>query len=313
MFVGLDIGGTKTAVLVVDQDLTIRSRAVSKTDVSDPTKLMEGVVQTIHYALREARVGPQQLTAIGAGLPGRVNLNSGEIKMAVNLNLVSFPFGEQLSSAFDVPIFVENDVRTAALGAFIAQPDHEKIYQFGYLSVGTGISAGLVLNGQIYRGSNGMAGEIGHVLFEPEGAVCRCGARGCLEAVASGPAIAREWQVAHRPALERAVSARDVYDAADRGEETAVSIIKRASRYLARSIQMLVMLYDVERLVLGGGVTRAGSSFLDPLNCALFHIRKESDLASEMLLASKISVLPADSDAPTWGAVNLALQGLSTE
>lgn len=311
MIVGMDIGGTKTAVLVVDQDLTIRSRAVSKTDVSNPANLMDGIVQTINCALQDAAIGPQQLKAVGAGLPGRVQPQTGEIKMAVNLNLFSFPFGERLSSIFGVPVFVENDVRTAALGAYIVQPDHEKIDQLGYLSIGTGISAGLVLKGHIYRGHSGMAGEIGHVSFESEGAVCGCGAYGCLEAVASGPALARDWQLARQVPGRQEVSAKDVYDAADRGDETAVSVIERASRHLARAIQMLIMLYDVEKLVLGGGVTRAGASFFDPVLCALSDIKKESDLAAEMILQNKISLLPAESDAPTWGAVNLALQGLS--
>jgi glucokinase len=308
MFVGLDIGGTKTAVLVVNRDLVIKSRYQSKTDTSSADKLVEGIVESIHCALKLAGSTPDQLIAIGAGFPGHVIPETGEVKNAINLNLVSFPFGKVLSSAFGVPVMMENDVRTAALGSFEGQPSQGKIDQLAYLSIGTGISAGLVLNGRLYRGYSGMAGEIGHVVFEPEGRLCRCGARGCLEAVASGPAIAQQWQEAKHMDPGLMVTAKDVYAAADRGEPMAVSVIQQVSKFLARAVQLLIMLYDVEKLVIGGGVSRAGSSFLEPIFSALSHIRTESNLAQEMLLQEKVTLLPPGSDAPAWGAVKLALQ-----
>ena len=310
MFVGLDIGGTKTAVLVVDQALNARSRYVARTDVSEPYKLMEGVVAAINCALEIANVAPDQILAIGAGLPGRVFPETGEVAMAVNLNLDLFPFGKVLSSAFGVPVLLENDVRTAALGSFEWQLKQEVIDHMAYLSIGTGISAGLVLNGRLYRGASGMAGEIGHVVFAPKGPLCPCGASGCLEAVASGPAIARDWQDANQVSFNAPVTAKDVYEAADRGEPTALSVVRRTSQFLARAIQLLIMLYDVEKVVLGGGVTGAGPSFLDPVLSALSHIREESSLAQEMLPENKVAMLSSGSDAPTWGAINLALQAI---
>jgi predicted NBD/HSP70 family sugar kinase len=251
MFVGLDIGGTKTAVLVVDQDLTFQARHQAQTQTASPALFVEGITAAIEHALHLAGAGPGQLMAIGAGLPGRVIPETGAVQTAVNLNLDAFPFGPVLSAQFDVPVILENDVRTAALGTYDQLCAQENIKQLAYLSIGTGISAGFILHGCLYRGCAGMAGEIGHV-----------------------------------------------------------SVIQKASQFLARAVQLLIMLYDVEQLVLGGGVARAGAAFLDPINAALAHIRAESHLAQEMLPQSKVMLLPPASDAPTWGAVKLAVQAI---
>ena len=306
MLVGLDIGGTKTAVLVVDQELRERSRFETKTDVSSPSNLIRGIISSVNCALDKAEVFPSEILAIGAGLPGRVNPKTGMVNLAVNLNLDSFPFGRLLSTAFNVPVVLENDVRTASLGSFEWLRSQEKINQMAYLSIGTGISAGLVLNGNLYRGASGMAGEIGHVNFEPGGQLCRCGAHGCFETIASGPSIARQWQEA-RNSHQGQVTTKDVYEAGSMGDPTASAVIRRVSQFMARAIQLLVMLYDVEKVVLGGGVTKSGSSFLDPILSALAQIRSHSDLAREMLPENKVALLPQDSNAPTWGAVKLAL------
>lgn len=310
MFVGLDIGGTKTAVLVVNQALNVKSRYVMETDVSNPDSLVEGVVAAVNCALEIAKVSQEQILAIGAGMPGRVIPETGEVATAVNLNLDLFPFGEVLSSVYGVQVVLENDVRAAALGSFQWMRRRAKIKHMAYLSIGTGISAGFVLDGKLHRGASGMAGEIGHVIFEPEGTQCRCGAYGCLEAVASGPAIARQWQELNSPSENGLATAKDVYKAADQGEPAAENVIRRTSQFLARAIQMIIMLYDVEKVVLGGGVTGAGASFLTPVLSALAHIRAESSLANEMLPESKVTMLAPGSDAPTWGAINLALQAL---
>ncbi len=310
MFVGLDIGGTKTAVLVVNQALDVKSRYIVETDVSNPDKLVEGVVAAVNCALEIAKISPEQILAIGAGLPGRVIPETGEVSTAVNLNLDLFPFGEILSSVYGVPVKLENDVRAAALGSFQWLRKQTAIDHMAYLSIGTGISAGLILNGELHRGVSGMAGEIGHTIFEPRGRQCRCGAHGCLEALASGPAMASQWQEAIRFSGKKKVTAKDLYEAADRGDSSAKAVIQRSSHFLARAIQMLIMLYDIEKVVLGGGVTGARASFLNPILSALSQIRAESSLANEMLPESKVTLLPAGSDAPTWGAVNLALQAL---
>ncbi|MDX1417986.1 MAG: ROK family protein [Candidatus Promineifilaceae bacterium] len=311
MVVGLDIGGTKTAVLVVDQAMNILSRYTSRTEVADPQLFLESIISAIRCSLEIAGQSTGDIRAIGVGLPGRVIPETGEVASAVNLNLDQFPIGDALAASYNVPVIVENDVRAAAVGLYEQKFKQQAINHMAYLSIGTGISAGIVLNGTLYRGASGMAGEIGHVMFQPEGRRCLCGAHGCLEALASGPAIAQQWHEKKHHSFSGELTAKHVFEAANTGEPAATKIIKQAGKHIARAIQMLIMLYDVDTVVLGGGVTGAGRAFLDPVLSALSRIRSESKLAKEMLPESKVEMLPYGTDAPTLGAVKLALQAVT--
>ena len=261
LFVGLDIGGTKTAVMVVDQDLNILSRYKAPTQVDSPENLMAGIVAAIEAALELAGVTPGQILAIGAGVPGHVVPETGMVNLAVNLNISSYPIGPKLSAAFSVPVAIENDVRAAMLGAYQWLLEQRPVSYMAYISVGTGIAAGAMLNGRIYRGAKGLAGEIGHVPFDPDGPVCVCGMAGCLEAIASGPAIARQFQSQAPSLASQSPSAKEVYQAAAAGQAQATAVIQHASKFLARAAYTLVNMYDVEVVVFGGGVSAAGPPF----------------------------------------------------
>lgn len=304
--VGLDIGGTKTAVLLVDRQGDPLSAIVRPTVTSNPEKLVDGVVAAVKEALEIARIDSNQIAGIGVAVPGLVDPIKGIVELAVNLNLRSYPLGQALSIALGAPTFLENDVRTAAMGAYQYVKRQEPIQHLAYLSVGTGIAAGVILEGRLYRGAHGMAGEIGHVIFEPDGPACGCDMPGCLEAVASGTAIARMGQ---EFLLETngPVTAEIVYEAARKGHEEACGIVRQVSLYLARAIQLLIMTYDVEKVVLGGGVTRSGSTFIDPILDELDRLRSLSSLATAMLNSEKVTMLPPDYNAGTWGALTLAL------
>lgn len=157
-----------------------------------------------------------------------------------------------------------------------------------------------------------MAGEIGHMVVEPKGPLCSCGARGCLEALAAGPAIARDAQ----NAVERGelTMLRDydpirpeiVFKAAQLEDPIAQNVVQQSSYYVGRAIQWLVMTYDVEMVVLGGGVSHAGEAFLLPVLNEIEKIRSQSDLAANMLSRDKVILLPRDYDAGVWGAIALA-------
>ena len=154
-----------------------------------------------------------------------------------------------------------------------------------------------------------MAGEIGHVIMEPGGYRCGCGMPGCLEAVAAGPAVARLGQQQMASAHDgEPITTRAVYAAAKRGDASARRIVSQISVYLARAIQLLIMAYDVDKVVLGGGVSRSGEAFLSPILAALAELRSQSDLARAMLSEEKILLLPADYSAGAWGAIMLARQ-----
>ena len=308
LLVGLDIGGTKTAVLVADQDLNVLSRYKAPTQVDNPQHLITGIVNSINAALELAGQPAHKILAIGAGIPGHAVPETGVVNMAVNLNITSYPVGPKLSEAFSVPVAIENDVRAATLGAYQWLREQRDVAYMAFISIGTGIASGAILDRRLYRGANGMAGEIGHVCFDPAGATCVCGMPGCLEALASGPAIAREFHALLPDLAQQAPTAKEVYELAAAGQSEAVAVIQQASQYLARAVYTLVNMYDVEVVVFGGGVSTAGSTFLDPILEAVDEMRDHSPLANAMLNHVTVTALPPGHSAATWGAITLAQQ-----
>ncbi|WP_420628912.1 ROK family protein [Candidatus Leptofilum sp.] len=313
LFVGLDVGGTKTAALLVDGNNNLLGQATLPTHATNPDELLATLTRAVHATLTEADATPQQIESIGLGVPGQVEPATGIVQLAVNLNLQTYPLGPAVSSRFKVPTFLENDGRAAAIGAFNHVRQMEPVQTIAYFSIGTGISAGLVLNGRLYRGYNGMAGEIGHILVEMDGEPCKCGLRGCLETIVSGPAIVRQFLTANPQAESQIQHAGDVYRLAGDGHPVAQKVIRHVSQYLARAIQWLIMTYDVEKVVLGGGVARSGQRFVEPILRELAALRQQSSLAAKLLLDEKLHLISPDFNPGLWGAVQLAKQNVLVE
>lgn len=308
IFVGLDVGGTKTAVLIIDQDSNVLSRHTARTQVETPQHLISGTAAAIEAALDLAGETPDHIKAIGAGFPGHVVPETGEVHMAVNLNLSSYPVGPELSARFSVPVALENDVRAATLGAYEWLRSQRDLSYMAYMSIGTGISAGVVLNRALYRGATGVAVEIGHVPFEEGGPLCACGLHGCLEALAAGPAISRQYKEKYPALAAQSVTTKEIYQAAAAGQPEATALIQQVSQTLARAAYMLVIMYDVEAVVFGGGVSGAGPAFLNPILASIADMRRTSALARKMLTKEFLVALPPGHSAATWGAVKLAQQ-----
>jgi glucokinase len=315
LIVGVDIGGTKVAVLAVDGNRNPIARAAMPSDLSSPAATVAGIVAAIRETLESAGAGMDRVAAVGVGVPGRVDPVGGIVRGAVNLDWEELAVGPILSAELGVPVLIENDVRLAAAGLL----DHKEAggaSSLAYVAVGTGIGAGLILDGQLYRGVRDVAGEIGHVVVEPGGYPCRCGQRGCLETVASGPAIARQAQEALANGAESslraepAVDSRAVYRAAEAGDLLALSITEVAGGVLARSIAALVITCDLEVVLLGGGVAAAGETFLRPVLAELDRLRAESAFISELLPPGSVRLLPPHFDAVAWGGIALARQGI---
>jgi glucokinase len=311
LFVGVDVGGSKITAIVADADLAVRGRFTQRTSVGRPDGAADAIVAAIDAALADAEIGRSDVAAVGVGVPGRVDPAAGTVALAVNLGWDELPLGGELESRLGLPVVLENDVRTAAAGL------HRRrvlgaIDDLAFLGIGTGISAGVVLGGRLHRGARGMAGEIGHIVLDPAGPLCACGLRGCFEALAAGPAVARRAAellaagAASRLAGTAVPDAEDVYRAAAEGDPLAVSVAAEVGGYVARAIHELVMAYDVEVVVLGGGVAGAGDAFLDPILRALDRLREASPVARDVLRPGVVHLLPPDADAGAWGAVVLA-------
>ena len=293
---GIDIGGTKIATLIVDADGVVLGRATHPSTVADQVNAAAAIAACLDDALADTAIERDDLEAIGVGVPGRVDPDRGHVTLAVNLGWTDFALRDALEAALTRPVVIENDARAAAIGLHrrgIAGPSDD----IAYLAVGTGIAAGVILDGRLHRGARGLAGEIGHAIADASGPRCACGQHGCLEAFASGPSIARR---------AGAASAKDVYRAAVSGDAAATELGDDVGRRLAWAIHTLVMAYDVERVIVGGGVSHAGDPFERPLRRELEHLRAASDFAGELLPADIVHILPPEAEPGAWGAVAIA-------
>lgn len=322
LIVGVDIGGTKTAILVCEPDGTVRARTVAPTAVGAPDRAADSIASLVVAALGQANAATTDVAALGVGVPGRVDRERGHVSLAVNLDWHDLPLGPRLEARLGIPTVVENDVRAAALGLHqrrLFGPAESLVF----LAIGTGIAAGVVLDGTLHRGAHGLAGEIGHVVVDPEGTRCACGNRGCFETVAAGPALVRRtlegWAAARNgnaanaaPATSQSrAGAEAVFAAAATGDETARAVIEDAGRSIAWGIHLLALSYDVERIVLGGGVSHAGEPFMAPIRREIDRLRAVSPLSAEILSPDLVQLLPAGSDAGAWGAVIVAREALA--
>jgi glucokinase len=321
LIVGVDVGGTKIAVLITTPDGAILGHSTRASSAGAQDGAAEAIARTVEEALTEANVSVEDVAVIGVGVPGRVDPETGRVTIAVNLGWTDLALRDALEARLGRPCVIENDARAAALGL------HRRGVAGGaddiaYLAVGTGIAAGVILGGRLHRGARGLAGEIGHAIADDGGPACTCGQRGCLEALVSGPSIARRAEEAlarpHEPsALDRvergALTAIEVYEAANAGDPVAKRIVEDVGRRLAWAIHLLVMTYDVDRIVLGGGVSHAGDTFMAPIQRELDRLRAASPVAGELLPRNVVEPLPVGADAGVLGAVAIAQQALQRD
>ena len=301
---GIDIGGTKIAVLIVDRAGAVLGRATHASSVGDQHGAAAAIAAALDEALAAADLQRDDLDAIGVGVPGRVDPVAGHVTLAVNLGWTDFDLRGALEAELGRPVVIENDARAAALGLHRRRLAGNGLDggDLAYLAVGTGIAAGVVLGGKLHRGTRGLAGEIGHAIVDPDGPICACGQVGCLEAFASGPSIARRATTAGMATA----TAKDVYTAAAGGDTTASELVDDVGRRLAWAVHLLVMTYDVDHVVVGGGVSHAGSTFAEPIHRELERMRSVSSQAGELLPAHIVEVLPPEAEPGAWGAVAVA-------
>ncbi len=293
MRAGLDIGGTKTDAVAVDSAGAIVARVRLATGWG-----ADAVVRTVLEAVR--LLGDEvdeAIDSVGIGIPGQVEPGTSRVVHAVNLGVEELDLAAAVEPALGAPVRVENDVNAAAFGAFaLRSVGAHGSRSMAYLNLGTGIAAGIVADGELWRGARGTAGEIGHISIDPNGPLCRCGQHGCIEALAGGGAIAERWG---RPG---ALPVRDVFDAADRGDLLAHELRVGLARGVAAAVRVLVLTADVDVVVLGGGVTALGPRLMADVSDELAASAAASPFMRSLHLEARVELLPAGSPAAALGA-----------
>ncbi len=269
----VDLGGTKILSVVVTASGEVAGEDLRPTNAeAGPDAVLGRIRDSLRAALSQAGANAR-LNALGVAAPGPIDFARGMVVEAPNLpGWRNVPVAARLGEMLGCPAILENDANAAAWGEFIAGAGRDA-RNLVYLTVSTGIGGGLVLDGTLYRGSDGAAGELGHIPLVDDGARCGCGARGCLEALASGTAIAR--QAAQAVADGRAprladlaaggeITAEVVHQAARDGDTAARDIIDQAGRHLGSGLVAITNIFNPDLIVIGGGTAKIGPLLLDP-------------------------------------------------
>ena len=298
---GIDIGGTNTVVGLVDKEGNVLGTDSVKTQ-SFP--VLEEYVKTVSKLAKDLiaknNVSIAEIVGLGIGAPN-ANYYTGNIEMAPNLpwKQDKVPLAKMFREELNIPVTITNDANAAALG--------EKMYgvakdmdNFIMITLGTGVGSGIVINGQLVYGHDGFAGELGHVIIERNGRLCGCGRRGCLETYCSATGIVRTAKERNTPFL----TSKDIYDAAVKGDETAIDIFKETGTRLGRALADMVVFSSPEAFVLFGGLAKAGDFIVK-------YTKEAMEEAIMPIFKGKVKILLStmkDADAAVLGASALAWQ-----
>lgn len=273
--VGIDLGGTKVLAGIVGADHRILGRGKRTTPAKEGAEaILRTIVECVDDALKDARLTRADVAAAGVGSPGPLDPSTGVILFSSNLNIRNFPLGSRLSAELGRPVLVQNDVRVGGYGEYrlgAGRGYQNLIAAF----VGTGIGGCLIVDGKVVPGATGNAGEIGHIVLKAGGPKCGCGARGCMEALASKTAIARRISKTVRKGVPTILGEKlakksgrlksgELAAAVAASDPVALKEVHRAAHFLGLGLGGLMNVFGPEVVIIGGGVTEAlGDPFVD--------------------------------------------------
>lgn len=314
-FIGIDLGGTNIATALVNEKGKIIKKDKRHTEA---TNGFEHVIRNMLKAIYQmvGDVGINNIAGIGLGIPGLVDSERGICRFAINLGWNDVPVVERFEKEFpNVPIFMDNDVRVATLGEkyFGAGRDVDNLI---LISLGTGVGAGIIINGKIYQGISHNAGEIGHTTIFKDGPYCRCGNRGCLELYVSATGIAKRArdyiQAGHFTIMTDMVghdlskiTAEVVSNACDKGDRLAIMVMEETAEILGIGIANYINIMNPEMIIIGGGVSLAGDKLFSPLK----RVVKQRVMRS---VGENVKIVPAElrDESGMLGAAVLAMVGV---
>jgi glucokinase len=297
--IGVDVGGTKTLFAVVTPEGTIEARLERHTVVSS----QEALLAELDDGVEELRSAHPETTALGFGIPSRVDQRTGRAVASVNIPLTDVDFRDRMRERHGLPVAIDNDGNAAAIGEWRtgAARGASNVVM---LTLGTGVGGGLILGGQPYRGATGSGAELGHIVIEFDGPLCGCGGRGHLEAVASGKAAGQVAQKLYGPEAK----GQDLVRRAESGEDDAVRAMAAIGQRLGAAIATFVNIFEPEIVVIGGGFGAASELMLGPAR---------EVLARDGLVPGRDAVRIVEaqlgSDAGVIGAGMIAFEALDSE
>ena len=273
VYVGIDLGGTNIAVGVVSEAGSILAETGAKTLAERPYQaIIRDMADLVKKAVSKARLTLSDVKSIGIGIPG-VAGDDGVVFNCTNLGWVNVPLRAEMQKYIQKPIFIDNDANAAALAESVAGVS-AGCKSSVFITLGTGVGGGIIINGKPFSGGHGRAGEIGHMTLVPDGVPCTCGRNGCVERYCSATALIRSarQECSNYPdtaILQKAggsvdrVNAKMVIDAAKEGDASALRVFNSFVKYLAMTINDITAFFDPDIIVLGGGVSYAGDFLLN--------------------------------------------------
>ncbi len=296
--IGIDLGGTFIKSALVSRDWQIVRDKQSPTPAGGgPDAVVAVMARDALELLAEQGLSHGDIVGIGIGSPGPLDLKNGIVVGMPNIpGFTMYPLRDRVSALTKLPAVLENDANAAALGEFLAGGGRD-IENMVLLTLGTGVGSGIIINRRLYRGSFSQAGEVGHLLVEPEGELCGCGQRGCLERYCSATYLAQyavrrieagqDGMLAQRLKAKGTINSIDVNECRKAGDALAIETWNRALRFLAMGCVSLCRLLDPDRIVIGGGMAKAGvADLLDPLKAFFVEEHwKVAPVHTELVLA----------------------------
>lgn len=308
--IGLDLGGTKIAAALCDINGDIIYKTKVETDApAGKDQAIQKIKDSISAVMNESGIELSRVAAIGLCAPGPLDICKGIIVYIATLNWKYVPIVKLLNEEFGLPVYLEKDCNAAAYGE-LQKGAGRGLNNIIYVTVSTGIGSGIIVNGRIYHGKHGFAGEFGHICLESSGRMCSCGNMGCLQAYASGTSIAeiardrakdRNDSLLHQSMQNVRLTSKEVAIAARENDPLAIEIWKDMGRHLGQGISVLMQQFDPDSIIIGGSVSKAWDLFYESMvSCIQEHTYRE--------ISKDMSIIPAElgEDAGTIGAALLA-------
>ena len=275
LFVGIDLGGTNIKAGLVDAQGQVKIEKEIATEVHGGVDHVMGRMRDLILQLRDEANGP--VPGVGVGLPGMVNVDDGIFHEGPNLpGWIDEPLVEKLGAMVKMPVILDNDANVAALGEF-AFGAGRGVRDMLMVTLGTGVGGGLILNGELFYGCRYSAGEFGHTIINFEGPTCGCGRPGCIEAYIGTAGILNRVQekinagaISILSEIEASkMTPKDISDAAEKGDDVAIEVLSDTGRYLGIATANVANLLNIQRVVVGGGVAKAGDWILNSAKATL--------------------------------------------